>query len=406
MRAAAPDWVAPVVIVTAAQAVLAMMTRTLPLFGVSLTLAAGMEPAAAGQMAAATSLGSMLFFLWGPAVVAGVPALSQIRLGIALCAAAMLLCLYPSWLLILLAAFLIGVGYGPSAPAGSDILMRLVPSARRHFVFSFKQAGVPFGGLVAGLLLPAVGLTWGLAGALIMAAGIAAGAALLLGGRNVELDDHEVGKTRATLAMAEILLAPLRMATLVLGTRDLRMLTLAGISLAVAQGVLLAFYPVLLNDGAGWSLTSAGAAFAVLQGVGIGGRILMGWLTDRVGKGRLMLAAMCLASGLTMLAIAGTGPDTPPVLVLLLAGFAGITVISWNGIFLTELATAAPAGMVGAITSAGTFVLFAGYVVSPLIAQYTVTLSGGYGAAYALGGIIPTVSAVVLLSAGRSSNSV
>lgn len=163
----------------------------------------------------------------------------------------MLLCLYPNWLLILLGAFLIGVGYGPSAPAGSDMLMRLVPSARRHLVFSFKQAGVPFGGLVAGLLLPAVGLIRGLGGALMVAAGIAGIAALLLGGRGGRLDDRHGGGNTVTLTMAEILLAPLRMAALVLRTRDLRMLTLAGLSLAVAQGVLLAFYPVLLNDGAG-----------------------------------------------------------------------------------------------------------------------------------------------------------
>ncbi len=397
----APGWVAPVIVVTAAQAVLAMMTRALPLFGLPLTLAAGMAPEAAGQMAAATSLGSMLFFLWGPALAAGIPSLHQMRLGIGLGAAALCLCLLPNWPLILLAAFLIGLGYGPSAPAGSDILMRLVPPARRHFVFSFKQAGVPLGGLAAGLLLPAIGLAWGTGAALLATAAIGGLAALALGHGNVGLDDHPGGAPPPRPRGAEMLLAPLRMAAMLLRSRDLRVLSLAGIGLAVAQGVLLAFYPVLLSDGAGWSLTAAGGAFALLQGVGIGGRILMGWLTDRAGSGRLMLAGMCLASGLTMLAIAATGPGTPAVLVMLLAGLAGITVISWNGIFLTELAIASPEGQVGAVTAAGTFILFSGYVVSPLLAQLTVTLSGGYGAAYAFGGIAPALGALALLAARR-----
>lgn len=390
-------WVGPVIVVTAAQAVLAMMTRALPLFGMPLTLAAGIQPAAAGQMAAATSLGSMLFFLWGPALTAGIPSLRQIRLGIVLGAGALGLCLFPSWPLILLGAFLIGAGYGPSAPAGSDILMRLVPAARRHFVFSFKQAGVPLGGLAAGLMLPVIGLTWGTSTALMVMAAIGVLAALALGKGNVGLDDHADTQPPPRPSVAGILLAPLHMAAMLLRNRDLRVLSLAGICLAAAQGILLAFYPVLLSDGAGWSLTAAGGAFAVLQGVGIGGRILMGWLTDRVGNGRLILAGMCLASGLTMLAIAMTGPDTPAVQVMLLAGVAGITVISWNGIFLTELAIAAPEGKVGAITSAGTFILFSGYVVSPLLAQVTASLSGSYAAAYALGGSAPALAALVLL---------
>src|SRR5690606_12993003 len=56
-------WIGLVAVITAIQAVVALMTRVLPLFGLPLTLAAGVPPEAVGQLAAATSFGSMVFFL-------------------------------------------------------------------------------------------------------------------------------------------------------------------------------------------------------------------------------------------------------------------------------------------------------------------------------------------------------
>src|SRR5690606_9820196 len=56
--------------------------------------------------------------------------------------------------LMLAAAFLVGVGYGPTTPAGSQVLARVSPPAYRGLVFSIKQAGVPFGGFLTGLFAP------------------------------------------------------------------------------------------------------------------------------------------------------------------------------------------------------------------------------------------------------------
>lgn len=143
-------WVGLVALVTSIQAALALLTRALPLLGLPLTLAAGVPPEAVGQLAAATSFGSMVFFLWGPGLLADLPSLRQLQAGCVLGGGAVLLCLQGEWIWMLLAAFLVGVGYGPSAPAGSDLLMRAAPAGRRAFAFSIKQAGVPLGGLAAG----------------------------------------------------------------------------------------------------------------------------------------------------------------------------------------------------------------------------------------------------------------
>ncbi len=58
------------------------------------------------------------------------------------------------WPLILLSAFLVGAGYAPNAPASSVILAQISTRRQMSLVFSIKQAAVPLGGVLSGLLVP------------------------------------------------------------------------------------------------------------------------------------------------------------------------------------------------------------------------------------------------------------
>lgn len=66
-----------------------------------------------------------------------------------------------SLLLMAFGSVLIGISYGLTNPAASQILNRLTPSHRRGLVFSIKQTGVPLGGVLAGLALPGVAIFFG-----------------------------------------------------------------------------------------------------------------------------------------------------------------------------------------------------------------------------------------------------
>lgn len=394
---AAGGWIGAVALVTAAQAMLALMTRVLPLFGLALTVAAGVPPEAVGQLAAATSLGSMLFFLWGPTLLMDASALRQLQMGGALAGLAVLLCLHGGWSLMLLSAFLIGVGYGPSAPAGSDMLMRAAPAGRRAFAFSIKQAGVPLGGLAAGLLLPPVAIWGGVDAVLWLCAIIALAAAAMLGQWGATREAAPA-RLRDRPRARELASAPLRLLRLVFGAPELRAITIAGLGLGVAQGVLMGYFPVFLSDHAGLPLAAVGFAFALLQGVGIGGRVVMGWLSDRMAAPGRATLGLCFASSATMALVATIGPGSSPVWIAIVSGLAGLTVVSWNGVFLSDLAGAAPEGRVGEITSAGTFVIFSGYVVSPLAVQLVFAAAGGYAAGFLAAAAAPLVVAAVVLA--------
>src|SRR5437763_2724865 len=67
-------------------------------------------------------------------------------------------------LVLMIGSVLIGIGYAPSTPAGSDLLQRFAPKRHRTLIFSIKQAGVPLGGVLAGLIMPPLALIdWRLA---------------------------------------------------------------------------------------------------------------------------------------------------------------------------------------------------------------------------------------------------
>jgi MFS family permease len=386
--------------ITIVQAVLALMIRTQPLLGVPLTEVAGLPSSSVGLLSSAGSLGSMIFFLWGTHALSGKDSVKQLQAGCVLAAGATLLCLSSSWSLMLVAAFLIGIGYGPSAPAGSDILMRAVPPGRRALGFSIKQAGVTLGGLAAGLLLPFALQLAGLNAALAVAAGIALLSALMLGWWMGPAHDAAPRATQPIRSRLD-LTAPVQIFRLILSNRQMRALTLSGMGLAVGQGALLSYYPVFLIDRIGLSLTMAGAMFALLQGLSIGARILIGWVSDAIGSSSVALIALGFASAVSMCLIANLGPDSSVVGLALVSALAGVTVVSWNGVFMAALASLAPEGHVGHITSAGTFVIFFAYVVSPLAMQGVVAATGSYFAGFMLAGLVSAATAAFMMLARK-----
>lgn len=394
-------WIGIAVGITLIQAVLALLTRTQPLLGVPLTAAAGMSPSAVGQLASATSLGSMLYYLWGTAALENLGASRQLRTGCMLAGVAILLSLSGSWVMMVAAALLIGIGYGPSAPAGSDILIGIVPRHRRGLVFSVKQAGVPLGGLIAGLMLPAVLLWGGVGAALSAAAGMAFAAAFFLGYWFREAGPVRRLNLRASLTPA-MLARPLAMFRLINSDKAMRTITFSALGLAVAQGVLMSYFPVFLIAHAHISLTAAGALFALLQGFGIVGRIAAGWFSDRIGSPVTTLMGAGLLSSITMVLVACLGPNSPMAGFALVAALAGICVVSWNGVFLAGLAALAPDSEVGNVTSAGTFLVFVGYVLSPLLLQGLVTVTKSYPLGFAVAALAPLFAAVYLMKARKS----
>ncbi len=279
---------------------------------------------------------------------------------------------------------MIGFGYGPSSPAGNDILHRTAPPSKRAMIFSVKQAGVPVGGVLAGLALAPFAEIFGWRASLV-AAGLFVVAvilsaqpmrAMLDAGRSL---DQRLGLS--TFLAPANLLSPLATLT---ETRALFRLAAAGTCLAFCQGIWFTYLVTYGVSVMGYDLSTAGLLFAILQGMSIVARIGLGWVADRTGSPRQVLSLLGLASGVTTLAWALVGPGWAFWQVALLSAVAGVTVTSWNGVQLSEVARACPPGRVREASAGATLVIFLGYVVGPTAFATLLVATGRYDIGLAL----------------------
>lgn len=393
---AVPVWMTALGAALLMQTSSAFLTRVFPVMGPALTDAVGVAPERIGVLAAVVSAGTMTYLVAAGDLLPRLGAVRTLQVGAFVGTAGLLAALLGSWEALLLAAFLIGVGYGPSPPAGSDILNRHAPPGRRSLVFSIKQSGVPLGGAVAGLLVPPLLALWDWRAACAVAAAVAFSAVAFVQPVRAAIDADRDRGHRLRLAAAlrpDSLLRPFRA---VAASPALLAVSYAGFCFALAQGCLFAFFVTFLATRLGVSLAVAGLAFAVMQGVGVAARVAVGWIADAVGSARATLLALALASAAATAAVACITPAWPAAAIVAVAAVAGFAVASWNGVFLAEIAAAAAPGQVGQATSGSTFLTFIGYVVGPIGFGEAVAAAGSYQAAFAITAAAPLTGAVAL----------
>ena len=363
--ASSRSWLWPLTATLGIQTTSAFLSRLVPTLAPILMASTGLPEQAIGYMSALSTAGSMVFLTIGHPLIRRFGPIRTLQAGLLLGGVGLGLLVSPHWLILLLANVLLGLGYGPSAPAGSDILLRHAPPRHRTLIFSLKQAGVPLGGVAAGLVLPFLveRMDWRIAVVLLATLPIAT--VLLVQPVRDRVDEgrepnQPVG-LRVLFSPANML-SPLR---LVLASPEMRRLTLAGCCFAIGQGTSIAFLVTYLVHQIGLDLVTAGAIFAIMQATGIFGRVFLGWMSDRLGSGMITLCLSAFAGAITVLALAFTTADWSFGGLALVCGIAGVTVTSWNGVHLAEVARLAPRNRVSEATSGGAIVTFMGYVIGP-----------------------------------------
>jgi MFS family permease len=359
------------------QTVAAFLNQCVPVLAPLLTGSAGLPPEAAGHLAALGMLGSLVFLIMGGPILARLGPVRTLQGGALVAAAGMAVAALGGMVALGTAAFLIGVGYGPTPPAGSRILAATAPPRHRSLIFSIKQAGAPLGGVLAGLLIAPAATAFGWPAALALAIGIALACAALIQPSRASLDvEREPGRDiglRALLGRGNIIgpFAALRLHPL------LPPLTLLACSLATVQGCFFAFAVTWLTETRGMSLVQAGVVFAAMQLGGVLARIVLGWMADRSGHAAMNLVGQGLggAAAVTLFVL------LPPLgfgWTALLGLVAGSLVASWNGIYQAEVSRLSPPGRIAEATAGSTTLCFLGYLIPPGIFAVLVTLTGSW----------------------------
>ena len=306
---------------------------------------------------------------------------------------------WPGWTLAFAAtSFVIGAGSAVSTPASSEILGRYCPPRRAPLIFSIKQTGVPVGGILAGLLVPAFIAALGWEGAFIACGATCVVLAFLLQPLRAEFDRHRNPSHRiSTRAVAHTVRA-------VLVHPGLRELALGSVSWVGLQAIYGAFFVALLADGLGYPLGVAGAVFAVSQGAAIGARILWGWLASRFGNARRLLGWLAVVMAAAGIATACFGPGWPIAAVGAVAVVYAGTAISWHGVLLAETARLAPADRIGAMTGGVLLFTSTGIMVYPMIFGAILKVTGSYAPGFALAALPALYTGLrMLLRRGRAA---
>ena len=124
-------------------------------------------------------------------------------------------------------------------------------------------------------------------------------------------------------------------------------------------------------------------------------------MADRLGSAIGMLCVATLASTVTTAVLAFVVPDWPWWSLALLAAIAGVTVSSWNGLMLAEVAAVVPLARVAEATSGTTLLVFLGYIVGPVGFSLILDTAASYRAAFLAISLLTAAGAAVLFAAMR-----
>jgi MFS family permease len=293
------------------------------------------------------------------------------------------------WLPVV-AALIIGLGYGPITPASSHVLTRTTEPSRMSLTFSIKQTGVPAGVALGGALLPWLSLQMGWRHAFFAVAVVGLFAAFAAQSIRPMLDDDRDAAWPLSLANV---LHPLQT---VMRTPALRQLAWMSLLYAAVQLSVTSFLVVYLTETLQWSLVAAGLALTLATLGGVAGRIGWGALADRLGAPLRVLAVIggCAAAGAIGLAMAEAG--WAAAVVLPLAFLLGVTAVGWNGVQLAEVARRAPPGHAGAITGASSFVTYSGVVAGPPAFALLAASTGSYRVGFVFLAVLALAGAACL----------
>ncbi len=352
-------------ITTAIQAFVSLASLAVPVLAPAAAREMGFAVSAVGYFISLMYVGAATAALVSGGMIMryGSIRVSQVCLG--LCAVALtLLTLLPVPLLPL-AAMLLGCGYGPITPASSHVLARTTPPHLLSITFSIKQTGVPFGAVVAGLIVPPLTLGFGWRAAawvVVLLCLLMMFAAQCL---RAELDADR--NPAHPVSMANIT-TPFR---LIFANQELTRNVITAAAYAGLQLCFFTFVVAYLTGSIGYTLVAAGFALSFANFGGIVGRIGWGWIADRTRNAGLVLGVLGVAMTATTLAAAAFTPAWPYAAVLTVCALFGITAVSWNGVQIAETARLSPPGMAALVAGGTTFITFSGIIIMPALFSLT-----------------------------------
>lgn len=274
------------------------------------------------------------------------------------CVAGCVVATAPGTIAIVLASMAIGAAHGLTNPAAAQLLARYTNSRNRGLVFSIKQTGVPVGGIAAGIITPALAVTFGWKTAVLAMAPVA----LILAASMIRVRPRWDGERPKDAPTGPLLL---RGATTAWRSPGLPALCLCSFCFAGIQLCLLAFIVNFSVFELDFGAILGGTLLASVQAAGVVGRISWGLIADRIQSNGLCLVVIGALAALAAIGFTLMGPETPRWIVFSVAIVFGLTAVGWNGLAVAEIVRVTPPELIATASGIGNIAAFGGVLVFP-----------------------------------------
>ncbi len=246
------------------------------------------------------------------------------------------------------------------------------------FALSTRQAAVPVGGVIGGLVLTGIAVSYGLSAALYALAAL-----IVVGGLFVILAPAGIPEPPR---MSAENLPPVNW-------RRLAPILVAAAFFCLTQLGIVALLTLYLSSSRGWSPTHAGQLYALMMACVIPLRIRLGVISDRYPAKRVNFQIVIALSGAVLLLLCAVLEQYAIVVPLLF--LAGISAMGWNGLLFTTAVVAVPSQRVGYTQGVLHSFIFAAGGLSPIIMSRIVQ-SFSWQAAWTVMAICSVMAAVSL----------
>jgi len=284
--------------------------------------------------------------------------------------------LMPTFSMLLLLAFLTGIGFSIITPAINKGVMNLVPPEKRATSIGLAQAGGGIGGILGASLLPFLGDIYGWRSALLFAAAVAFLMALILGifyhpKNNKNNKKEEDSKSSLKEDFKELIANPV-----------LFFICLMGLVFGFTMGNMTIHYTLFLTGDIGLTPAYAGFSLSAFMFGGIIGQPTMGYMNDRFfnSNRRLGLFLLGLISSIMLFVVGFVvfSGNIGFVSILAISFIFGIFALAIPGLVFTTVGDVVKDELVG--TAIGVTLVFirTGVVVGPPLIGFIADIRGNY----------------------------
>jgi MFS family permease len=277
-----------------------------------------------------------------------------------------------SFFLICILLFLAGIGHAAINPATGKVVMAWFPIKRRATAMGLKQSGVPIGGAMAAIFLPAAALAWGWRNALIIS-GLVSLVSVVLSLILYRRPAHV--KQESSPAP----LPPCRLSEII-WNRDIMLLSFLMIGFLMLQSSLETYLVFYCRDVLNFTLITAGIMLSMVQIGAVFGRLVWGPVSDILLRAQRKHVLIIIGgiSSLMCMVFALLTFHIPLWIIGGLVLIFGACAIGWNAIYLVLVVELAGRGSEGRAIGISLSIAFIGHLIGPPIFGYCVDYFESY----------------------------